>query len=89
MSRYHIEIEVNEEAHGYEEYGFLSYGTIVGEGDSLEDCLKTATIDLIDQDGGTFRDDVEADEDWMQDAVEKAFMAKYPPPKEQEFIFER
>lgn len=80
MSLYHIEVEINDEANGYEEYGYLSYGTIVGEGDSIAECLMSATVDLIDQDGGTFRDDVEADQDWMQDAVEKAFMRKYPPP---------
>lgn len=81
MSRYHIEVEINEEASGYEDrYSWVCYGTIVAMGDSLKECLEGASVDLVDQDGGTVRDDVEADQDWMQDAVEKAFMAKYPPP---------
>lgn len=90
MSLYHIEIEVNDEAEGYEEYGYRSYGTICAEGDSLQECLEDASVDLIDQDGGECGH-VEADSDWMQDAVEKAFMAKYPPPvtERKEFIFER
>lgn len=82
MSRYHLEIDCRgEEAHGYEDrYHWVCYGTIVAEGNTLEECLETATVDLIDQDGGTCRDDIEADDDWMQDAIEKAFMSKYPPP---------
>ena len=81
MSRYYIEIDTGgEEASGYEDrLPWVCYGTIVAEGDSLTECLEDATVDLVDQDGGE-RGHVEADADWMQDAVEKAFMAKYPPP---------
>jgi hypothetical protein len=80
MSRFHLEIDCQgEEAHGYEDrHPWVCYGTICAEGDSLQECLETATVDLVDQDGGE-RGHVEADEDWMQDAVEKAFMAKYQP----------
>lgn len=81
MSRYSIEVDCQgEEASGYEDtHPWVCYGIIVAEGDSLEECLETATVDLVDQNGGE-RGHVEADDDWMQDAVEKAFMVKYPPP---------
>ncbi len=35
-----------------DERGFLCYGTITFEGDTLEECLENAQVDLIDQDGG-------------------------------------
>lgn len=80
MSKYHIEVDTGgEEASGYEDrYHWVCYGTISAEGDSLAECLETACVDLVDQDGGEAAM-VEADAEWMQDAIEKAFMAKYPP----------
>ncbi len=76
--KYYIEID----ASGYEapcdEGRWLGYDLIIAEGNTLEECLNNASIGLTDQDGGEV-DQREADSDWMQDAVEKAFMAKYPP----------
>lgn len=85
--KYYLEIDTNgAECSGYEDrYYRVCYGTIVTEGGSLEECLDNASVDLVDQDGGT-ANVVEAEKDWMQDMIEKAFMAKYPPPKEPAFL---
>lgn len=79
MSQYYLEIDASGFDAPCDEGRFLSYGFIITEGDSLEECLENASVDLIDQDGGEYAMR-EADSDEMQDAVEKAFMAKYPPP---------
>jgi hypothetical protein len=78
MSKFYIEIDASGFEAPCDEGQWLGYGLIVAEGDSLEECLESASVDLIDQDGGEFAMR-EADSDEMQDAVEKAFMAKYPP----------
>ena len=74
MSKYYIEIDTNgAEAHGYEDqYLWVCYGTIISEGDTLEELLESATVDLIDQDGGEVSQ-VEADDKWMQDLVRQEF----------------
>lgn len=74
--KYHIEIDTNGAEYD-DGYGtFISYGVIVAEGDTLEECLDDASVDLVDQDGGEAGIH-KADEDWMQDAVREAFMQKY------------
>jgi hypothetical protein len=67
----YIEIDCNgAEASGYEDrYNFVSYGTIQSEGRTLQELLDNATVDLVDQDGGTANDGVECDEQWMIDAI--------------------
>lgn len=81
--RYYIEIDTNgAEASGYEDrLPWVCYGTIIAEGDSLEECLDNACVDLVDQDGGNPKcSPVPADADWMQDLVRERFMEKYPSP---------
>lgn len=83
LNKYYIEIDTGgEEASGYEDrLPWVCYGTIVSEGNTLEECIDNATVDLIDQDGGE-RGETEAHKDWMIDMIEKEFMRKYPPPSE-------
>lgn len=73
--KYQFEIEVNEEASGYEDcLPWVSYGTIVAEGDTLEQLLDSASVDLVDQDGGNPScSPVEADEAWMQELITEEF----------------
>lgn len=79
-SKYCLEIDCNgAEASGFEDrLPWVCYGTIIAEGNTLEECLESATVDLVDQDGGE-AGHVEADAGWMQSAVERAFMDKYRP----------
>jgi hypothetical protein len=51
---------------------FASYGTIVAEGNTLEELLENASVDVIDQDGGDL-DNGPADAKWMQDLIEAKF----------------
>lgn len=75
---YSLEVDCNgREATGYEDrLPWVCYGTIVAEGNTLDELLESATVDLVDQDGGE-RGIVEADEPWMQDLLANAFEAKY------------
>lgn len=72
--KYSIEIDTGGvEASGYEDrLPWVSYGTIVAEGDTLDECLESASVDLIDQDGGD-HGPVEADAEWMQDLIVDKF----------------
>lgn len=72
--KYWLEVDTGGvEASGYEDrLPWVSYGTITAEGDTLEECLENAQVDLIDQDGGE-RGLVEADSQWMQDALIEEF----------------
>lgn len=72
--KFYIEIDCcGEEASGYEDrLPWVCYGTIVAEGDNLDELLENASVDLIDQDGGD-HGPVEAGLQWMQDAVEEKF----------------
>jgi hypothetical protein len=90
-SKYSIEIELNSEATGYEDRaGFLSYGTICAEGDTLEELLDDASVDLVDQDGGNPKfSPVPADEAWMQELIEKEFKEKYPDDTPDKYVFGR
>lgn len=70
MSKFSIEIDCGgREASGYEDrLPWVSYGTIVADGNNLAQLLDSATVDLIDQDGGE-RGFVKADADWMQSLI--------------------
>jgi len=48
-----------------------SYGLIYTDGDTLEELMGSATISIIDQDGG--EKIVRADAAWMQEAIEAVF----------------
>lgn len=76
--KYYIEVDCGgAEASGFEDrLPWVCYGTIVAEGNSLTECLESASVDMIDQDGGE-RGQVEADAEWMQDAILEAFSVKY------------
>jgi hypothetical protein len=77
--KYSFEIDTGGvEASGYEDrLPWVSYGTIIAEGNTLEECLENASVDLVDQDGGNPKcSPVEADEQWMQDLITEAFNAK-------------
>lgn len=47
---------------------WANYGTIIAEGDTLEELLENASVDIMDQDGGEL-DVVPADAAWMQDMI--------------------
>ena len=77
QNKYYLEIDASGFEAPCDEGRWLGYGLITAEGNSLAECLESAQVDLIDQDGGEYAIR-EADSDEMQDAVEKAFMEKYP-----------
>lgn len=77
-TKYYLEIDASGFEAPCDEGGWLSYGLIVTEGSTLQECLDNAQVDLIDQDGGEYAVR-EADSAGMQDAIEKEFMAKYQP----------
>lgn len=81
--KYSMEIDTGGvEASGYEDrLPWVSYGTIVSEGDTLDELLENASVDLIDQDGGE-RGQVEADEDWMQLSICEKFYGTSAQPGE-------
>lgn len=48
-----IDCEGYGEVHGYEDRcPWLNYGTLVGYGNTLEQCIESASVSTIDQDGG-------------------------------------
>ncbi len=77
-TKYYLEIDVSGYEAPCDEGRWLGYDLIITEGNTLQECLENASIGLTDQDGGEV-DQRPADEDWMSDIVEKAFMAKFPP----------
>lgn len=76
-SKYYLEIDASGFEAPVDEGRWLGYGLITAEGNSLEECLREACVDLIDQDGGEFALRP-ADSDEMQDAVEEEFWRRYP-----------
>lgn len=52
------------------------YGSIVTEGDTLDELYENASVDIIDQDGGE-RGQFPADSGWMQDMIKDAAFEKY------------
>ena len=79
-SKYYLEIDASGFEAPCDEGRWLGYGLITAEGNSIEECLNNAQVDLIDQDGGEY-DIRPVESDDMLDAIEKAFMIKYPPPR--------
>jgi hypothetical protein len=86
-NKYYLEIDTGgAEASGYEDrLPWVSYGTIVTEGETLDECLDNASVDLVDQDGGE-RGHVEADEDWMQELIVQAYWRDFGVMAEGETI---
>lgn len=72
--KYYIEIDTEgAEASGYEDrFHWVCYGTIVAEGNTLDELIENATVDLVDQDGGA-ASEVEADEPWMVEEIKEQF----------------
>lgn len=73
--KYNIEIDCSgTECTRFEERGcWTGWGTLVAEGDTLEELLDNAGIDASDQDGGEIWCGP-ADEAWMQDLVVAAYL---------------
>lgn len=62
---------------GYEDVlPWCAYGTIETQGNTLDELMDSATVNLVDQDGGDLRV-APADESWMQDLIADAFEQKY------------
>lgn len=74
MNKYYIEIDISDtEATGYEDrFNWVSYGAIQSQGNTLDELMENATVDLVDQDGGEAAI-VEANEAWMQDLIAEEF----------------
>ncbi len=71
--RYNFEIDLcGREVTTGEFHQSANYGAIVCEGDSLQELLDTATVDIIDQDGGELAVR-EADKAWMQILITLTF----------------
>lgn len=79
-TKYSIEIDCNGAESDYGHRGdigfYSSYGTIVAEGNSLDELLENATVDIQDQWGGELCV-VEADKQWMHDLIVNKFMRLY------------
>jgi len=70
--KYYFEIDCSGRECSRFEPRYSNYGTIIAEGNSLSDMLDTATVDIIDQDGGCLWHGP-ADEGWMQDLIEEHY----------------
>lgn len=72
--KYDIVIEscIGEEASSYEEYGGLTYGSIMAVGNNLDELLKNASIVLINYDGDEVRE-IKCDEEWMIQLIIKEY----------------
>lgn len=79
--KYQLEIDTGGEECDLYEPRFASYGSIIAEGDTLEECLETATIDACDQDGECISCEIEADKEWMQELITSKWRLKYEPNK--------
>lgn len=75
---YSLEIDCKgREVTGYEDVlPWCCYGTIEAEGNTLDELMESATVNMVDQDGGDLRVE-RADESWMQDLIADAFEQKY------------
>lgn len=78
MSRPKYSLEIDCGGRQYETDGMWAcYGTIIADGDTLEQCLMDASVDIMDQDGGELRfSPLPADEEWMQKLITEAFYKK-------------
>lgn len=72
MKKFYIEVDTDGAECGVYTGMWTCYGTITAEGNSLDELLDDASVDIIDQDGGTVNV-VPADEDWMLELVTDAF----------------
>ena len=77
MTKYKYSLEIDVQ--GYEcnstTGAWQGYGTIVTEGNTLEELQDNATVDVIDQNGGEI-DVRPADKRWMQDLIETEALNK-------------
>lgn len=76
MSKYKYDVEIDVQDYSIDGPFWRNYGTLISQGNSLEELLDKATVDIIDQDGGEVAV-VAADSEWMQDLIEEEFYRKY------------
>lgn len=78
--KFYFEIDCGgTEAVGYEDrYSWVCYGTIVAEGDTLEELLENASVDLVDQDGGEAAI-VEAETPYLQSLIRNRYEQEVNP----------
>lgn len=78
MSKFKYELEIDVSHVTTDRYAprWANYGTIVTHGNTLEECLENASVDVMDQDGGEI-DVLEADAPWMHDEIVKKFWTEY------------
>ena len=55
---------------------FATYGSIVTQGDTLEELVSNATVDIVDQDGDMLYLGP-ADEAWMEERIETEFWREH------------
>lgn len=84
MAKFSFEIDVKGAECSRFAPQFTYYGTIVCEGDNLEELIDSATVDICDQDGGEVAI-VAADSWWMLKKIEERYHAKLATQAEQEF----
>jgi hypothetical protein len=73
--KFSIEIDVSSVATDSYAPRFANYGTIIAEGNNLDELLDNAQVDVMDQDGGELAV-LQADSAWMQKQIEKAYHAQ-------------
>ncbi len=75
--KYSFEIDVSDRVCTSFEPRWANFGTLVTEGDTLEELIGNASVDVMDQDGGEL-DVWPADESWAQELIEERFRAVVP-----------
>lgn len=74
--KYYFEIDVSGyECRRFQERCWACYGMLVAEGNTLQELLDSAGVDILDQDGGTL-DCGPIEEEWMQELIVEAFNEK-------------
>lgn len=72
--KYYIEIAVSDHAYETGDGRWANYGTIIAEGNTLDELLDKAIVDIMDQNGGELRcSPMPADSSWMQKLIEDEF----------------
>ena len=66
--KYSMELDCTDRECSRFEPRWANYGYLCANGNTLEELLDTASIDIMDQDGGEL-DVVPADSPWMQDLI--------------------
>lgn len=66
--KFSFEIDVSEYECDRYSPRWANYGTIVCEGNTLDELLESASVDIMDQDGGEISAGP-ADSKWMQDLI--------------------